>query len=532
MAIDNPATTSNPGGLGAMVVKSGIVGDVTQTHPEYSARLPQWQRMRDVLNGQDAVKEAGATYLPVLNPDVEGDCESEDYKIYLQNAEFYNATSLTYEAFIGMIFRKVPQIGNLSEEDALENDVLKNVDLEGTSIYEFVRRVAGEVNAVGRVGIVFDYPTQEQLDELTINEARESGMRPYIKVYTAESIINWKYQNVNGLTKLVSVVLKEEIEQFPEDPYSHAYEDQYRVLRLENGKYIQEIYNDQGVIVRRMDNIMVNGEHLSELPFVCINPNSIELRSEKPPLLDLADTNLNHYRASGSLGANVYMFGRATPVFKVPHEYWREFRDQTMEFGVTKSIVIPTSKEGGEADAGFMEPKGSIQPIITHMEKLESRMAAQGARMLSAAKKGVEAADTVRMDMSGELSILSSITNMISAGLTKAVSWLLEERTQVKLNSDFMTTPVDAGMITSLLMALQAGNISREQFVDALIRGEAIKQEKDIITDTTFTEPELPDPGLGVPAADGELRGREENVEKGEPLSGPNGREVRGGGAE
>lgn len=528
MAVTTDQLVPPPSGLTTISVGNGVVGEVSQRNPQYEARLSQWQKMRDVLEGQDAIKAGGTRYLPSLNPDVPGDKESEDYKIYLENAEFYNATGLTYEAFIGMIFRKLPQVGSFSEQDALSNPLLQNVDLEGKNIYEFIRDVANEVNAVGRCGILFDMPTQTQIRELTIAEAEASNNRPYIKMYSAESIINWKYQNVNGLKKLISVVLKERVERHPEDPFSHEFKDQYRALLIRNGRYVQEIYNDVNEVIATIDNIMVEGEILTDIPFVVINSNSIDLDTEKPPLIDLADTNLNHYRASGSLGANVFMFSRITPVFKVPEPYWEKFIEQDMEFGVTKSIVIPTSAEGGEAGAEFLEPRSNFGPIITHMEKLESRMAAQGARMLSAGKKGVEAADTVRMDMSGELSILSAITNNISLGLSIAVSWLLNEpRTQVKLNSDFVITPVDAGMITSLLMSLQAGRISQDQFIDALIRGEAIKSEKDIITDTEFTEPEPTEVGTGVPAADGELTGREENVANGEPLSGPNGTENR-----
>ena len=57
-------------------------------------------------------------------------------------------------------------------------------------------------------------------------------------------------------------------------------------------------------------------------------------------------------------------------------------------------------------------------------------------------------------------------------------------------------------------------------------RGEAIKEEKNIITDTEITsDPDLEE--KGVPAANGELKGREENTRKAEPLSGPNGLENR-----
>ena len=37
------------------------------THPEYDASLPAWQRARDVLAGEDAVKAAGEKYLPRLD---------------------------------------------------------------------------------------------------------------------------------------------------------------------------------------------------------------------------------------------------------------------------------------------------------------------------------------------------------------------------------------------------------------------------------------------------------------------------------
>ena len=87
---------------------------VTVRHPEYTLRQPQWRRMRDLLAGQDAIKAAGPLYLPPLNAsDVSrfvdySKCTinsySGDYRTYLENAEFYNATSLTHESFMGMIF--------------------------------------------------------------------------------------------------------------------------------------------------------------------------------------------------------------------------------------------------------------------------------------------------------------------------------------------------------------------------------------------------------------------------------------------
>jgi hypothetical protein len=39
---------------------------VNTTHPDYDANLAAWQRARDVMAGEDAVKRAGERYLPRL----------------------------------------------------------------------------------------------------------------------------------------------------------------------------------------------------------------------------------------------------------------------------------------------------------------------------------------------------------------------------------------------------------------------------------------------------------------------------------
>lgn len=505
---------------------------ITTRNPQYTASEKRWERCRSAIAGQDAIKAGEQKFLPPVNPD--DDPKGSDYQIYLENAEYYNAVGLTFDAFIGMIFRKDPDVGDMDRDQVKNDPLLNNVDMEGRTIYEFIREVALEEMKVGRVGLLNDYPINEKVaEEMSIAEARANGIRPYIKLYTAESIINWKYRSIQAVKKLVSVVLLEKVEEGSNDNetfelFAHNLVDQYRALVLLNGEYWQIVYNSNLAETSR-ERILFDGEIQTEIPFTVINPNSIGMEIEKPPLSDMVDTNIAHYRASAALGANLHMYARATPLFKVPAEHYDTFTKQPLEFGSTRSIVIPTSRESGDSDGKFMEPGNTFDPILKHMDNLESRMAAQGARMLTSRKSGVEAAETVQMDMAGELSILSSLSRNLSAGLTKAVAMMLgRDDFKIVLNSDFLALPIDAGMVSSLLMSLQAGRISSDQFIDALIRGEVIKEESEIITDTEFT----PDPAKtmesnGVPAEDGELRGREDNTKKAEPLGGPNGLENR-----
>jgi hypothetical protein len=76
---------------------------VNSTHADHDAALPGWIRARDLLAGEDAVKAAGAKYLPRL----EGQSD-EDYAAYRGRACFFNATRRAADAFVGLVFRKAP----------------------------------------------------------------------------------------------------------------------------------------------------------------------------------------------------------------------------------------------------------------------------------------------------------------------------------------------------------------------------------------------------------------------------------------
>ena len=73
------------------------------THPDYDASAVDWSRVRDVMAGEDAVKAAGAKYLPRLEAQ-----SDEEYAAYRSRACFFNATRRAADAFVGLVFRKAP----------------------------------------------------------------------------------------------------------------------------------------------------------------------------------------------------------------------------------------------------------------------------------------------------------------------------------------------------------------------------------------------------------------------------------------
>ena len=90
---------------------------VNSTHADHDAALPGWIRARDLLAGEDAIKAAGAKYLPRL----EGQSD-EDYAAYRGRACFFNATRRAADAFVGLVFRKAPFV-KLPEDGGQRSEV-------------------------------------------------------------------------------------------------------------------------------------------------------------------------------------------------------------------------------------------------------------------------------------------------------------------------------------------------------------------------------------------------------------------------
>src|SRR5262245_7737593 len=118
-------------------------------HPEYTRNLPQWQRLRDCLEGELSVKARGVEYLPRL-----GGQSDEEYRCYLQRASFYGGAARLLEDCLAAAFRRSPVI-NLSGSGPAEEGLktfAADCDLAGTEFLDYARTVLREVLGVGRAG--------------------------------------------------------------------------------------------------------------------------------------------------------------------------------------------------------------------------------------------------------------------------------------------------------------------------------------------------------------------------------------------
>ena len=428
---------------------------VTDLHVQYSNRASQWERCRDSFEGTDAIKARMDNYLPRL-----GGQKPDEYNAYLLRAMWYGAMGRTVLGLTGSVMRKPP---NAEASEALLTH-FDDITLTAMDLPTFTGMLVQEVLTVGRLGLFLDLPKG------VIGEAP----RPVWIKYGAEDITNWRWEDIKGRRQLTLVVLHEEYEPSSVDIFHRTCVYRYRVLLLVNGVYSVRLYeklpeNDEYVLTEELIP-RVRGAALDYIPFTFINAMNLNAEIDKPPLLDLVDVNLSHFRSSADLEHGRHFTALPTPyITGAPKE-------TSLRIGSSVAWAIPSH----EARVGMLEFTGTgLGALETALESKERMMAVLGARMLEEQKRAVEAAETHTIRQSGESSLLASIANTISAGMTLVARWhaswvgVTESNlTTVQLNTDFYGTPLSPQDLTALLQAFQGQAISYETLYYNLERGE------------------------------------------------------------
>ena len=434
---------------------------------------------RDVFAGEAAVKAAGERYLPKLDSQ-----STEEYNAYRARASFFNATARTADGFVGLIFRREPTF-KLPENSAGVGKALAafvdDADMLGTSLSSYAKNVVSEVVTVGRAGSLVDWEDQAE-------------QRAYAVLYTAEQILNWRTERVNGRNVLTLVVLRE-VSKKPvagEDEFEADEIEQLRVLRLVSGgksgwSYQVEIWQQGSKKSKRGKTEWTKvetriplrlGKPLPLIPFVFHGPRHSLPVVDKLPLADIIAVNLDHYRLNADYKHGMHFTALPTA--------WVSGFDKSSSLRIGSSSAWVAETPG--ATAGFLEFTGQgLTTFERAMDRDERLMAVLGTRMLEAQKRVGESADAIELRQSGENSVLSAVSLSVSDSLTHVLRWVYwwnsteetpeaigEDRVLVTVNSDFSTKGMASDEITAVVSAWQAGAISRDTMFELFRKGEVL----------------------------------------------------------
>tara|TARA_R100001440_G_scaffold16970_2_gene28772 strand:- start:19825 stop:21270 length:1446 start_codon:yes stop_codon:yes gene_type:complete len=455
-------------------------------NPEYEKFIQEWQTIQDCCDGQRAIKEKNIRYLRPM----EGVSSIDNrYRNYLNRAVFVNFTGKTREGLTGAIFRNTPDYELPSQTEYLE----KNADGAGESLVSLAKDVTGEVIAKGRHALLVDYPQVTQ--GLSLEELNRLSPKATINRYTCENFINWRVEVING-QKLLTLAVLQETYDMNDDEFEYEEGKQYRVLRLRNGVYTQQLYQELEPITEEYIPRKSDGEAFDFIPLFIIGSENNDPTVDIPPLGDIAAINIAHYRNSADLEENCFVHGQLTLGVSSSMSL-AQFQEANPEGIMVGSMAGHFLGESG----GFSFVQASENQLADRlMERKEDQMRKLGARMISLT--ATKTATQSLIEAAGETSIMATISKNVSEGIEKCIEWCgmfmgASIEPKFALSSKFFDEVADPQMLMAAMQLNEAGILAKSDMQN-LARSQGVVNElrlnEDIDADIEDeSEPEEPE---------------------------------------
>lgn len=499
-------------------------------HPEYEYWRPEWTKIRDAVAGEREIKRKAAIYLrPMRGSD------NDQYAEYLDRAVFYNMSGQTQAGMVGQMFRRPPTIRNLPtpggivarSADGTQEIIspasnkfsiqLSRFAKDGTSHQGFAKTCAMEQIAMGRFGALVDVAASPSGDP-----------QSYVVGYATENIVDWTVEDVDGFYVPTRILLRE-FERIDEhatpsqnNPWigregkdttgagsvrsagrardkavqaradavvrptrftsSYTYRTIYRELCLEflpDGSriYKQYVYVEDPLgQARDVFTPSVRGVPLPFIPFVFFGAQSNAADCEKPPLLDIVDLNLKHYRTYAELEHG--RFYTALPTFYAPGNADNDAAEY--HIGPGNVWEVPS----GETP-GILEFKGEgLKTLERALNEKEQQIAAIGGRLMPGMSKSTSESDNQsHLREANEQSLLLNIVSALEDGMTMLVRfWLMfrdlplrqTETLRYELDTTFLTTALDARSLRAIQQLYTGGLLPIEALYEVFVRNALI----------------------------------------------------------
>jgi hypothetical protein len=270
------------------------------------------------------------------------------------------------------------------------------------------------------------------------------------------------------------------------------------------GVYRQRIFrkNDRGDFVIEYEVFpQSQGKAIARIPFEFFGVRDNTPEIDKPPLLDLVDVNLSHYRTTADYEHGLHFTGLPTPVVT---GFYSDEPTSQLRIGSGTAWLLPDPA----SKAFYLEFSGQgLSELREALRSKESMMATLGARILAPERRVQETAQTAAIHRAGENSVLASIAQSIGIGLSHCLEWManwsgVSGDIVVQINKEYLPNSITADDVKALVTSWQSGAISHETLFDNLVRGEIISpdvQYLDEMEKINLNPPGMINPAPAVP---------------------------------
>lgn len=437
---------------------------VSSTHFEYSKNAARWQVVRDVVD---------STASKHIKP-IEESNENRTAR-YRDDAILTNFTARTKAGLVGAAFRKPAELVIPNALDYIIDDATP----EQWTLEQLSKACVGDVLEVGRGGLLVDYPAREGTTSAA--EADALNIHARICKYSASSIINWVPERVNGRLMLIMVTLKESNNVLAEDGFTWITQVMYRVLLLTEEGYVQHIYNEAEELVDMNQPLRGDGSVWREIPFVFIGAENNDTEIDNAPLYDLAVLNIGHYRNSADIEEMARLIGQPTLVIASElsqEQFEQDLKGQAIKMGARQALFL-----GIGGSATYVQPTESqIGDLL--MRRKEEQAVMLGARLITPSG-GVETAEAARIRHGSENSVLITIVDNVSEGITSALEFasvfenVPDSDIEYHINKEFFADKLDPAAISAAIQLFDRGIMSEESLFNVSKKAGLQSDDKD-----------------------------------------------------
>lgn len=468
-----------------MVANVNYGAGVKTRHRDFTKAFEVWQKVRHAVSGDlvSYLRNVGKN-----EPDHEYGAQRQ--KEYEDGAICYNFTKRTLSGMVGAVMRKEPEQTIPSKLEYL----LENVDGSGVGLWQQAQDTLGEIDSVGRGGLLVDAPNAQAA---TMAEQNAGLLNPVLAYYTAENIINWRTERVGSVNRVVMVVLREEYEYLDgADEFSYLIGEQYRVLDIIEGKYRQRIYRFDATGVALDGQVAevfpdLRGLEPGVIPFTFIGATNNDHTIDDAPLLPLAELNIGHFRNSADNEESSFVVGQPT-LFIAPGEsmslqVFREANPNGVRMGSRSGHNIGA---GGNA---FLVQAEANNLAKENMRQKEEQAIQIGAQLITPSQQIT--AESARLQRGADTSVMATIASNVSQAYTQALKWAAamvgapDVEIEFRLNTDFFLQPMTAQDRAAWLSDINSGLLPATAYYSALRRAGVTEFSDGDIQDAIADQP-------------------------------------------
>jgi hypothetical protein len=430
---------------------------------EFLNILDNYELVDTLLGGTDVMRAAGEKYLPK-----EPNETNEAYQNRLNRSVLYNAYADTLKKLIGKPFSKPITLKDDTHE--IIKGWCDNLDLCGNNITSFARELFQKGLNKGLVHVLVDYPKNDK-EKFTLEDQQKSNIRPYAVIKDASELFAWSFEDDNGVKKLTQIRLLENTTE-PDGKWGQKTTKKIRVIYTDKFEVWQEKKKDKWQIVEEGENT------LGKIPLITFYTERTGFMVAKPPMLDLAHLNIQHWQSSSDQ-EHILHFIR----FPLLHGAGFSSDAKEMEIGPNRMIT----SEDPQARLNYVEHSGAaVEAGRQSIKDIEEKMDSMGNQLLIK-KPGNTTATATSIDTAKSNSALQGMTRRLE-NVFEQIFQLMSEWSNLKLdyagginiNQDFGISLVNGKDEDTLLKSRMAGEITSKTYLSELKRRNVLRDDLNI----------------------------------------------------